>query len=144
MGRNGFVAKGDKVKSGLKFIFGEMFWTNFRCCLYTIENMPKMGKGLLPIFSTFNRRFLEEKVLIIEVFCFPCLKNLSTTEMAHPCELLKIIILRHIIYNMESKIFLSNGTFFLPDVCQLRSPQHRQLFTFVNVNFFHQIVANLP
>ena len=31
-----------------------------------------------------------------------------------------IIILRH-IENMESKIFLSNGCVFLPDVCQLSS-----------------------
>ena len=47
----------------------------------------------------------------------------------------------------ESKIIHSNGT-FLPDVCQLRSRvkhQHRKiLFTFLNVTFYSQIVANLP
>ena len=46
--------------------------------------------------------------------------------------------------NYESKIFLSNGTFFLPDVCQLRSRHIGKFFTFLNVKFFNQIVANLP
>ena len=47
------------------------------------------------------------------------------------------IILRHILQNMESKIFLSNGSVFVPDVCQ-----HR-LFT-CQFLFFHQLIANLP
>ena len=53
---------------------------------------------------------------------------------------LGVFFLRHII-QYGSKIIHSNRCFFLPDVCQLRS---RCSFTFLNVNFFHQIVANLP
>ena len=50
-----------------------------------------------------------------------------------------IIILRH-LYNLPLKWCV-----FLPDVCLLRSRQHRQsLLTFLRVKFFNQIVANLP
>ena len=47
------------------------------------------------------------------------------------------------IENTESKIFLSNRCVFLPDVCQLSSRKRANIGC-LNVNFFHQIVANLP
>ena len=46
-----------------------------------------------------------------------------------------------ILIKYGSKLFLLNGAFYLPDVCQLRS---QCSFKFLNVIFFHQFVANLP
>ena len=51
-----------------------------------------------------------------------------------------IVLFRH-VYKIWKENLPLKGTFLYPDVCQLHL---RCSFTFLNMNFFHQIVAHLP
>ena len=46
-----------------------------------------------------------------------------------------LVVMCHILHNMESKIFLSNGCVFLTDVCRFSSRLKRRSHAFLNVIF---------
>ena len=80
----------------------------------------------------------------------PCCTQLSTNLLipllsAIISSFFAILLICAIFIKMEKNLPLKQLKLkvFQPDVCQLRSRFYRCSFTFLSVNFFHQIVVNL-